>query len=545
MLASGRGLVPGRPPAWAAILLWLWFIAGTVEVSASELRVGPVFTDRAPELEVVVEPPAAGAEPVAPRAQDLLLVEDGVPTTRADSVVAFADGGHGLAVLVAVDVSGSMAGRPLVELQRALTRLQNELTERDKLALVSFAGDIRVEAPFGATPEQLRRSIPALRARGNTTELYRALFKSLELLAAPELPARRRVLVISDGKDEGTAYRLDDVIGLARSREVPIDAIGLTRIDPKYLSNLERLSDLTHGVYFRAADASQLETLVRNGLHQLRATPLASFHPQHLRPDGQRHRLGVRLAKSGGWLEAETAFLFPALPAGAPPSPASARPADRSGRTFIALGIAGCFLLLSLGLWLLIRRRRPASGAAVPLPRPVSTNPPGSQLGAGENARTVPAVSSARSPGPGEPAVVSGAPLTAPAPAPAARTQRRDTRLRQEFRSPAPGRPAAMLLAEAEGASGHPWPIEVSPYWIGADADCELCLGNDNFLSGHHAWIGFQDGNLLLYDSRSTNGTFVNDERLADVPFPLGPGDRIRVGHSTLVLRVPRRAEPT
>lgn len=60
-------------------------------------------------------------------------------------------------------------------------------------------------------------------------------------------------------------------------------------------------------------------------------------------------------------------------------------------------------------------------------------------------------------------------------------------------------------------------------------------LGNgitiaDPFLSGKHAIFISQDGNHLIKDLNSTNSTFVNGEKLADMPVRLKDGDRIHIG---------------
>lgn len=64
---------------------------------------------------------------------------------------------------------------------------------------------------------------------------------------------------------------------------------------------------------------------------------------------------------------------------------------------------------------------------------------------------------------------------------------------------------------------------------VGRDSDNGIAIA-DPFLSGRHATFMSQDGSYLLKDLDSTNGTFVNGEKLADMPVTLKDGDRIHIG---------------
>lgn len=501
-----------------------------VPSAMAELRIGPVYTENFPEVEAVLETQAlTTSRSSLPAFQDLTLVEDGQPTVRAHAVRTFRETGQGLAIVVAIDVSRTMAGRPLRETRRALLSLLKDLQPRDQVALVSFADDVRVEMPFGPPGDQIRARVNGLTPRGRITELYRALFQSLSLFT-PDLPGRRRLLVISDGKDEGEAYSLDDVIELAQEREVPVDAIGLTRIDPKYLSNLERLSELTGGGFSPANGAVELESLVRKGLERLHFTPVAMFTIRNLKRDDQRHRLGIQWRQGSRVLEGETRVT---LVRSTGSEKITQEPTKGyTGRQILLWGAVATFLLLTIAAAIqkgLTTRRKMVA--------PLKLNgPAGSVLQSAPHQEPFPltedlpliAIPPTRHEVP--------APADLPGPLPRPHRSRRNTQIRHDFAAPTKERPTALLALEDQEKR---FPVEEDPFWIGAAEDNHLVVEQDQFLSSHHACIRFQEGTLLLYDNRSTNGTFVNSERLAELPRPLGLGDRIRVGHSTFVVLAP------
>ena len=77
-------------------------------------------------------------------------------------------------------------------------------------------------------------------------------------------------------------------------------------------------------------------------------------------------------------------------------------------------------------------------------------------------------------------------------------------------------------------------PVTLPParFVIGRERDCDLPLLNDPAVSRQHAAIEIKDGRHRLADLGSTNGTFVNDELVADRE--LQPGDQVRIGANIL-----------
>jgi pSer/pThr/pTyr-binding forkhead associated (FHA) protein len=68
---------------------------------------------------------------------------------------------------------------------------------------------------------------------------------------------------------------------------------------------------------------------------------------------------------------------------------------------------------------------------------------------------------------------------------------------------------------------------------VGRSPGCAVPLDDDTFASSIHARVFRRSGELWLEDLGSTNGTWVNDERL-DNPVRLRRGDRVKVGSTIL-----------
>ena len=94
--------------------------------------------------------------------------------------------------------------------------------------------------------------------------------------------------------------------------------------------------------------------------------------------------------------------------------------------------------------------------------------------------------------------------------------------------------PTTLLVHPPDGAKTRSVRLETATT-IGRGAECELRI-EDTYASQQHARIFGKNGGWFVEDLGSTNGTFVNEQRLG-APALLQPGDRVRVGTTVLELR--------
>jgi FHA domain len=73
--------------------------------------------------------------------------------------------------------------------------------------------------------------------------------------------------------------------------------------------------------------------------------------------------------------------------------------------------------------------------------------------------------------------------------------------------------------------------------------DADLVV-EDPEVSRRHAVLRRSGGSVIVEDLDSTNGTFVNGERIRS-PIKVGPGDQVRVGRTTLEIEPDQRADDT
>ena len=68
-----------------------------------------------------------------------------------------------------------------------------------------------------------------------------------------------------------------------------------------------------------------------------------------------------------------------------------------------------------------------------------------------------------------------------------------------------------------------------------ARAGCHIAL-DDRFVSQLHAWMFRRDDQCFIEDLGSTNGTFLNDDKVTS-PALLTKGDHVRIGNVVMELQ--------
>jgi pSer/pThr/pTyr-binding forkhead associated (FHA) protein len=94
--------------------------------------------------------------------------------------------------------------------------------------------------------------------------------------------------------------------------------------------------------------------------------------------------------------------------------------------------------------------------------------------------------------------------------------------------------PARFLVLDGSGRKKGSTIDVASPTTLGRDPGSDIRLDDDEFASARHARIEPRSDGVWVEDLGSTNGTFVNGERITAER--LAPGDVLRVGQTELRL---------
>lgn len=248
-------------------------------------------------------------------AGDIHVRENGALVNDATLTAAGAVAGQrNFAVVLAVDTSNSMRGKPVqaaVDAARAFAAHRNP---NQQMAVVYFDNDIRVVQPLttdGARINAVLSHVPRLHER---TRLYDALDTSSQLLAAAGVKTGS-VVLLSDGADVGSTVKLARVEGNLEQRHVRVFTVGLAS-SALNASALSQIAKVSHGAYTPAGATSQLHAIYDTLGYRLSSEYLVRY--RSLAAPGKRVDVSVTVAGVPG--EYRSSYTTPALAVGGPAS---------------------------------------------------------------------------------------------------------------------------------------------------------------------------------------------------------------------------------
>jgi pSer/pThr/pTyr-binding forkhead associated (FHA) protein len=98
--------------------------------------------------------------------------------------------------------------------------------------------------------------------------------------------------------------------------------------------------------------------------------------------------------------------------------------------------------------------------------------------------------------------------------------------------------PARFILRSESGEVLQEYPLDKSEVVVGRAPSSDILLSKDKLTSRRHATIRYENGQYLLRDERSANGTFVNGQQIEEgVPRILQEGDHVGIGEHELIFR--------
>ncbi len=224
-------------------------------------------------------------------AKDFKVTEDGVPQTvaRFEKVTDLP-----IHAAVVLDVSASMEDSLDQTRAAALQFLEQSVRPKDRAAVITFNDHPQLAVKFTKDVNTLAAGLAGLKAERGTA-LYDTIVFALFYFNG--VKGQRAILLLSDGKDEGSRFGWEEALDYARRAGVAIYPIGLGPQVEK--SKLKKLADETGGRAFFLEDAAGLTPVYAAIEEELRSKYLIAYQSTNTGGGDTFRVVDLKVAKPG------------------------------------------------------------------------------------------------------------------------------------------------------------------------------------------------------------------------------------------------------
>jgi tight adherence protein B len=257
--------------------------------------------------------------------------------------------GRAKAIVLAIDRSQSMRGRPLADASLAARSFVGAKHAADEVAVVSFGAHTSALSPFSTAAVDGDSALSHLKvdtSRG--TALYDSVVLAAHLAGGNPLPGRV-IIVLSDGADNASTQSLRAAISAARNANAAVYTIGIEGAGFT-ATPLEELSSSTGGQYYGASSSADLQAVYATIADVLKRT----WRVQYVTAARPGDRINLTASVIGEGSNAQRVTIPAGGASSAPPEPSKLVPKDAYGPTGpLALAAAVAFLVLLACLFFL------------------------------------------------------------------------------------------------------------------------------------------------------------------------------------------------
>ncbi len=261
------------------------------------------FGDRArAEIDVTVQQiPVSVAEAKTPlRAEQLTLLDNGEPR-RIEGLIAAGD--QPLHVILLIDYSESMLEELPVVKAAAKQFARSLLRPQDRLAVAGFNQKTFWLTGYTNDWNAVAQAVDRVKPIGET-HLYDSVIEMLYEIQ--KTSGRHALVVLTDGVDQGSRFKLDHLVHYARYAGVPVYPIvknknlsrwmklGVGRLQARRLA---RIAEDTGATYFIIQSERELDAVYARIAAELRQQYQVVFHSDAAMPDQWR---SLKIVSSGG-----------------------------------------------------------------------------------------------------------------------------------------------------------------------------------------------------------------------------------------------------
>lgn len=208
-----------------------------------------------------------------------------------------------LNVVLALDLSESVAGERLAHLTAASRGVLDGLRPGDQVALLSFSQFVRLDAALTSDPRGIRRALGDTWPGGDTS-LVDAAYAAM--VVGESDVGRALVIVFSDGVDTSSWLRPDAVLEVAKRSDAVVYGVSVRGVTVSPF--LRDMAEQTGGRQFEVESTKDLAGAFAAILEEFRQRYVIGYAPRDV-PAGGWHPLTVRVKGQRATVRARPGYL--------------------------------------------------------------------------------------------------------------------------------------------------------------------------------------------------------------------------------------------
>lgn len=230
------------------------------------------------------------------------VYEDGIE----QKMVSFSQEDVPVSMGILLDLSGSMRNK-FEQTNKAALAFIRASNPQDQVFLVGFNDEVELLQDYTSDIDEITDSLDNTIVSGGTA-LYDAIYVGVEKAQKGVMP-KRAVVVITDGEDRDSYYKLDELIAKVQESDVQVFCIGFLTPGPdkglfgrftksatdKAKEAVQRISDETGGKAFFPQSISEMGTIVAEIANELRNQYSMGYVSSNTRRDGSFRRVKIEL----------------------------------------------------------------------------------------------------------------------------------------------------------------------------------------------------------------------------------------------------------
>jgi VWFA-related protein len=223
------------------------------------------------------------------------LFEDNTP----QEITHFAAEDAPASIGIVFDASDSMTPK-MRKAREAVNTLLDNANPDDEFMLIRFSSEARVVVPLTNQIDEVRREMGTLRI-GGTTALLDGVRLAMDEMEHARY-TRKAIIVISDGEDNASHWKVADLKAAVRERDILIYTIGITdsdaRVGPALLNSI---ASQTGGRFFEVTKLKQLPDIASKIGGWLRSQYVLGYVPHRLTKDGAYRKVELKIVRPKGY----------------------------------------------------------------------------------------------------------------------------------------------------------------------------------------------------------------------------------------------------